>query len=89
MKNTTTDNKHVAKNNIFYINRKDGRSVKRPRVIKAHVQGYAGQTIIHIIICMKRYINLIQNRLIFKNYYEYPNYQYRLASKNHTEINIK
>ena len=23
MKNTTTNNKHVAKNHIFYINRKD------------------------------------------------------------------
>ena len=67
MKNTTSNNKDVAKNHIFYINRKDecdeyyGRSVKRPRVIKAHVQGYAGQNIIHFIICMKRYIKLIKN----------------------------
>ena len=67
----------------------NGRSVKRPRVIKAHVQGYAGQNIIHFIICMERYIKLIQNKLIFKNYYEYPYCQYRLASKNHTEVNIK
>ena len=52
----------------------NGRSVKRPRGInlKVNAQGFAGQNIIHFIICMERYIKVIENKLIFKNYYEYP-----------------
>ena len=68
MKNTTTNNinKRVAKNHIFTstvrTNVINGRSVKRPRGIKVHVQGYAGQHIIHFIIFMKRHIKLIPPR---------------------------
>ena len=69
MKNTTTSNKHVAKNHIFYINRKD--ECDKWTISKAPSGYYAGQNIIHFIICMKRYIKIIQNKLIFKNYYEY------------------
>ena len=69
----------------------NGRSVKRPRGMNVHVQGYASQKNIHFIICMKRYIKLIQNKLIFKNYYEYPmaniDLQVRITQKS--KLNIK